>query len=100
MKVRAITQVMSTLCHTRPKASAREAADVISDKIDTVVLMVDGLHDFITSLKMAEWLCLIMEKANNGFESVATLEFDGDRMVCQRDAVFFSYACRAGSKMV
>ena len=35
---------------------------------------------------MAECLCLIVEKSSNGFESVATLEFDGDRMVCQRDA--------------
>ena len=39
MKVRGVRHVMSPLCRTRPNASAREAADEISDKIDTVVLM-------------------------------------------------------------
>jgi hypothetical protein len=38
---------------------------------------------------MAEWLSLVLEKASNGLDSVATLEFDGERMVCQRDARLF-----------
>ena len=38
---------------------------------------------------MAEFLCLILQKASNSLDSVATLEFDGERMVCQRDARLF-----------
>ena len=38
---------------------------------------------------MPECLCLILQKASNGLDSVATLEFDGERMLCQRDARLF-----------
>jgi len=38
---------------------------------------------------MPECLCLILEKASNGLKSVATLEFDGERMLCKRDTRLF-----------
>ena len=38
---------------------------------------------------MYECLSLNFQKASNGLDSVATLEFDGERMLCQRDARFF-----------
>jgi len=38
---------------------------------------------------MTEYPCLILQKASNGLDSVATLEFDGERMLCQRDARLF-----------
>ena len=38
---------------------------------------------------MAEWLYLILQKASNGVDRVATLKFDGERMMCQRDACGF-----------
>ena len=38
---------------------------------------------------MTEWLCLILQKASNGLDSVATLDFNGERMLCQRDARHF-----------
>jgi len=38
---------------------------------------------------MRECLCLILQKASDGLDIVATLEFDGERMVCQRDARLF-----------
>ena len=40
-------------------------------------------------MERAEWLSLILEKSSNSLDSVATLEFDGERMVCQRDARLF-----------
>jgi len=38
---------------------------------------------------MRECLCLILQKESDGLDSVATLEFDGERMLCQRDARLF-----------
>jgi hypothetical protein len=38
---------------------------------------------------MPERSCLILEKASNGVDSVATLEFDGEGMLWQRDARLF-----------
>ena len=38
---------------------------------------------------MPECLCLILQKVSDGLDSVATLEFDGKRMLCQRDARLF-----------
>jgi len=38
---------------------------------------------------MAECLCLTLQKASNGLDSVATLEFDSERMLGQRDASLF-----------
>ena len=38
---------------------------------------------------MLECLSLILQKVSNGLDSVATVEFDGERMLCQRDARFF-----------
>ena len=38
---------------------------------------------------MPECLCLILEKASNGLDSIAILEFYGERMLCQRDARLF-----------
>jgi hypothetical protein len=40
-------------------------------------------------LQILERLCLILQKASNGVYSVATPEFDGERMLCQRDARLF-----------
>ena len=34
-------------------------------------------------------MCLILQKTSNGLDSVASLEFDGERMLCQRDARLF-----------
>ena len=38
---------------------------------------------------MPEYPCLILKKASNGLDGIATLEFDGERMLCQRDARLF-----------
>jgi len=42
-------------------------------------------------------LCLILQKASNGFDGVAILEFDGQRMLCQRDACRFLIICLQGT---
>jgi len=38
---------------------------------------------------MPKRLCLILKKASNSLDSVVTLEFDGERMLCQRDVRLF-----------
>jgi len=38
---------------------------------------------------MPECLCLILQKASNGLDSVVALKFNGERMLRQRDARLF-----------
>jgi len=45
---------------------------------------------------MRECLCLILQDASDGLNGFATLEFDGERMLCQRDARLFLIRLQGG----
>ena len=59
---------------------------------------LDGLHDFVTPLRIPECLCLILKKVSDGLNRVATLKFDGERVSFQRRQPFSHIPARQARK--